>query len=232
MELLELVFKEQNYFTFNNQIYQQTDGLAMGSPLSGILAEIYLNHFENNFIFSDNNKTKDKIIFYSRYVDDICLLYSGNARQLKLLLNYLNSITKKLQFTLEVEDNKQLNFLDLTLKKSGNSLKYSIYRKPTKTDQTIHVSSYHSAAHKRSAYNSMIYRLLHVPMSPADFTGELNIIKHIAVSNGYSSKMVENILKIKEVRKLAPLKALMTWKAPSMSPWNMATGYITPCHGN
>ena len=49
-ELINLtkVILEQNYFTFDNKYYLQRDGLAMGSPLSGILVEIYLNHIETN----------------------------------------------------------------------------------------------------------------------------------------------------------------------------------------
>ena len=40
----------QNYCRFNNKFYKQTVGLAMGSPLSPILAEIYMNNFENEII--------------------------------------------------------------------------------------------------------------------------------------------------------------------------------------
>ena len=37
---------KQNYFEFNNKIYQQLEGLAMGSPLSNIIAEIFLQHID------------------------------------------------------------------------------------------------------------------------------------------------------------------------------------------
>ena len=40
---LQLILK-QNYFEFNSKIYQQQEGLAMGSPLSSIIAEIFLQH--------------------------------------------------------------------------------------------------------------------------------------------------------------------------------------------
>jgi len=36
----------QNYFTFQQRIYQPEQGIAMGSPISGIIAEIFLQHFE------------------------------------------------------------------------------------------------------------------------------------------------------------------------------------------
>jgi len=41
---------EQNYFQYNNLFYKPKEGVAMGSPLSGTLAELYLQRTENNYI--------------------------------------------------------------------------------------------------------------------------------------------------------------------------------------
>lgn len=168
MSLLKEILK-QNYFEFNGSFYSQNDGLAMGSPLSEILADIYLNHIESEFIFSDKNKVKDKILFYHRYVDDTLLLFNGNTRQLDKLHNHLNSISPKLKFTLEVEQSNRINFLDLTLEKAKNKLEFSIYRKPTTSTQTIHSTSFHPYSHKMAAYNSMVHRLLSVPLSDSNY---------------------------------------------------------------
>ena len=102
MHILELVL-DQNYFTHNNQYFSQKNGLAMGSPLSGLLADIYLNNFKNSFILT-NNKHKNNIIFYGRYVDDTFLIYKGTQRQIDNLHSYLNNINDKMRFTLESED--------------------------------------------------------------------------------------------------------------------------------
>lgn len=186
---------EQNYFIFNDSYYIQEDGLAMGSPLSSIMAEVYLNHVENLHILSDKNPQKDKILFYKRYVDDIFLIFNGNTRQLEVLCKYVNGLTPKLKFTLETECTGTLNFLDLTIKKKDNKLQFSIYRKPTTTDHTIHATSYHSQSVKMSAYNSLVHRLLSVPLSVEDYANEVNIIKHIATVNGYNCDIVQKIIK-------------------------------------
>ena len=39
---------QQNYFKCENTFYQPTQGLSMGSPLSGTIAEIFLQHFEQS----------------------------------------------------------------------------------------------------------------------------------------------------------------------------------------
>src|SRR5436190_16431202 len=146
----------------------------MGSPLSCFLAEIYLNNIENEHIFSQKNKHVDKIKFFGRYVDDIVIFYAGNTRQLEVLNKYLNNISKNLKFTLELESNGSINFLDLTLKRIDNRIQFSIFRKPTATSHTIHATSYHPMA----AYNSMINRLLSIPPSKTDYENEVLLIKH------------------------------------------------------
>jgi hypothetical protein len=43
--LLETIMG-QNYFTFQNQIYQPDKSVAMGSPISGTAAEIFLQQLQ------------------------------------------------------------------------------------------------------------------------------------------------------------------------------------------
>ena len=47
--LLKVII-EQNCFQYNNQFFRPRNGIAMGSPISGTLAEIYLQHIEELFI--------------------------------------------------------------------------------------------------------------------------------------------------------------------------------------
>ena len=148
----------------------------MCSPLSGILAEVFLNNIENTKMWSDNNKLKDKIVFYCRYVDDTLLLFHGNSRQLSLLNNQFNKFHRNLKFTMEQEADNSINFLDLTISKINNKLAFKIYRKPTTTSQTIHESSHHPHTQKIAAYHSLVNRLVSIPMTPEDFEEERNVI--------------------------------------------------------
>jgi len=40
----------QNYFTFHDTIYHPNKGVAMGSPISGTMAEIFLQYIENGHL--------------------------------------------------------------------------------------------------------------------------------------------------------------------------------------
>ena len=65
---LQLILK-QNYFEFNSKIYQQQEDLAMGSPLSSIIAEISRQHIDTKI--QNIIKTNDPDGISIRYVDAV-----------------------------------------------------------------------------------------------------------------------------------------------------------------
>jgi hypothetical protein len=73
-EIVKLVktILNQNYFQHNTQIYIQQEGLAMGAPTSAILAEIFIQYLEQNYILQ--TLQKHHILDYYRYVDDILII--------------------------------------------------------------------------------------------------------------------------------------------------------------
>ncbi|XP_050513525.1 uncharacterized protein LOC126889333 [Diabrotica virgifera virgifera] len=192
-ELLNLCLS-QNFFNFNNTTYVQPDGLAMGSPLSPILADIFLNDLESNKIVK-NNPFTDYIKFYARYVDDTLIIWNGTIDILHDFLDFLNTLHDTIKFTLEIQnDSKSLNFLDLTLTLRNGTIDFGIYRKPTHTGTVIPADSHHPIQHKLAAFYSYINRLVSIPLTTTSFNKELKIIQQIAVNNGYTVDLVNKIL--------------------------------------
>jgi retron-type reverse transcriptase len=68
MELLNICICS-TYFKFNDNFFKQLEGTAMGSPISPIFAELFLQKLENNLIKNNRN-----IIVWRRYVDDVSTL--------------------------------------------------------------------------------------------------------------------------------------------------------------
>jgi len=64
---------KQNYFQYEDQIFQPEKGIVMGSPISSTTAEIYLQYLEN--IYIKHWLDSKEILFYKCYVDDILILY-------------------------------------------------------------------------------------------------------------------------------------------------------------
>ena len=50
-KLLEFATKK-SHFLFDSQYYEQIDGVAMGSPLGPVLANIFTCHFEEKWVMS------------------------------------------------------------------------------------------------------------------------------------------------------------------------------------
>ena len=113
-------------FIFNNQLYQQIDGVAMGSPLGPTLANLFLCHHETKWL--TNCPLEFKPALYRRYIDDTFLLFK-DASHIDKFLNYLNAQHSSIQFTSEIETNSMLNFLDITIAKINNSFETSVFRK-------------------------------------------------------------------------------------------------------
>ena len=117
----------------------------MGSPTSFILSEIYLQYLENTNII--NIVTIPGIEGYFTYVDDILIIYNKTQVDINEILILFNNLTPYLNFTLELEKDSKLNFLDISLTKTSNRISYDIYMKPTTTDTVIPNDSCHPREH-------------------------------------------------------------------------------------
>jgi hypothetical protein len=138
----------------DGQFYEQTDGVAMGSPLYPVIANFYMKDFEMKAIETATHK----LACWYRYVDDTFVIWPHGQDKLKDSLNYLNGINNNIQFTMEVEEG-HLPFLDIdTYIKRDGSLGHKVYRKPTHTNLYLYQTSHYHPANKHSVLSSLVHR--------------------------------------------------------------------------
>jgi hypothetical protein len=166
----------------------------MGSPLSPFLSEIFLSDFEKSFLLNPKSPFIKNIKFWCRYVDDVLCLWTGTERQLNNFFNFINSLNSKIQFTMEIEQDKKINYLDLSISHKNSKFSFGIFRKETYTDSIIPYNSAHHYSTKLAALNSMAYRLANVPMDPEEYSAERNTILTIANNNGFPTSLVTKII--------------------------------------
>ena len=111
IELVETATRSVE-FSFNNEMYQQKDGAAMGSPLGPALANIFVG-FHKERLFDCDQKPG----VYFRYVDDTYTIFKTEA-ECDTFLKRLNGLHTALHFTFEKEENNSLPFLDVLVEKS------------------------------------------------------------------------------------------------------------------
>ena len=66
---------QELYFIFNDVLYKQKDGVAMGSSLGPTMANVFLSFYEVKWL--EQCPMEFKPVFYRRYVDDIFFLRIG-----------------------------------------------------------------------------------------------------------------------------------------------------------
>jgi hypothetical protein len=118
------------HFLFDGVLYKQVDGVAMGSPLGPLFANIFLSFHEKSWLA--NYPSNFKPLFYRRYVED-CFLIFPSCHHVLPFLSYLNSKHPNIQFTHELENNYSLPFLDVNVMRSNGSFTTSVHHKCTST---------------------------------------------------------------------------------------------------
>ena len=191
-DLLDFVLRS-TYFQYNGSIYKQQEGAAMGSPVSAVIANLYMEAFEEQAIESAPYKPK----VWKRYVDDtFTILGRGNVDR---FLHHLNSQQTTIRFTKETEKESKVAFLDTSVSREPDGrLTTSVYRKPTHTGQ---YDSHHPQSVKRGIVKCLYDRAKRLVTKPSVISEEKRHLSSVLVSNGYPSSFVQ---KLTRTRRAAP----------------------------
>ena len=159
--LLEFCLKN-TYFSFQDQFYEQVEGVAMGFPVSPIVANLFMEYLEQKALSTVPHPPR----FWHRFVDDTFVIHKEVNKQ--NFLQHIKSVDPAIKFT--VEDNKEdgsIPFLDIIVKpEADGGLSITVYRKPTHTDQYLQSDSHHNLSAKFSVINTLSHRAKTVCSSP------------------------------------------------------------------
>jgi len=162
----------------------------MGSPISPAIANIYMADFEEKALTKAYLKPK----LWLRYVDDTFVIWTHGRKELGSFVEYLNSIHESIKFTMELETNHSLPFLDVLVKrKTDGALAFDVFRKKTHTDRYLHATSHHHPAQIAGAANTLAYRSK-VLTDDAHRDLEMKRLRKALQSNGYPEKTINKAL--------------------------------------
>ena len=139
-------------FQFNGQLYMQVDGVAMGSPLGPLMANVFLYHLEEKLKLDDMVPE-----FYKRFVDDT-LSKMPNTIAATEFLARLNNLHPNLSFTMELPVDNKISFVGMEIRRDGSKVETQVYRKSTNTGLLLHFNSYTDKRYKEGLLKTMIHR--------------------------------------------------------------------------
>ncbi|BHF83099.1 hypothetical protein SprV_0802624100 [Sparganum proliferum] len=171
---------------FDNQLYRQVDGVAMGSPLGPLLADVFMGKLER-FQLSEQI---DKLKHYGRYVDDIFAIATAET-DVATLLDAANQAHPSIKFTLEMETAGSLPFLDVLLsRRPDGSVRRSVYRKKTWSGQYTNFASFVPLQQKRNLVRCLAQRARKI-CSTDSIEEEFRKIQEFLRENGYPERFIE-----------------------------------------
>ena len=186
-ELLTIATTE-SFILFDGRYFQQTDGVAMGSPLGPTLANIFLGYNECKWLADCPDAFKP--LYYQRYVDDIFLLFT-NIECLEQFKAYMNMQHPNMNFTSELEVDGSLAFLDVFVSRMRGQFVTSVYRKPTFSGVYTHYDSYIPQQYKSGLVYTLLHRSFNICTNWEQIHREIGTIKSVMLKNGYPAILIE-----------------------------------------
>ena len=190
-KLLTFAVKE-NHFLFNGKLYDQVDGVAMGSPLGPSLANIFMSVLETKYL--NDCPSYFKPFLYRRYVDDTFCLFK-DSKDVDLFLDFINKAHPNIHFTVEVETCQSLPFLDVHVTKTTTGFSTSLFRKKTFTGLFSDFSSLSPKWYKTNLIYALVFRAFHICSSYENFHAEIVRIKSILHKNCFPGPLIDSIIR-------------------------------------
>ena len=176
---------DTTYFQVNGSFYRQKKGTAMGSPVSVVVANLFMEEVEEKALQSFAHPVRT----WKRYVDDTFVVIDKG--HVDALHEHLNRQAAGVIFTVERENGGVLPFLDVEVKRlQDGSVKTAVYRKATHTDNYLNFSSHHSSQHKESVVRSLVKRGEAFSTDDADKVAEAKHIDKVLKANNYPGRFI------------------------------------------
>jgi hypothetical protein len=186
--------QENCVLAFNNEFYQQKEGSGMGLPKSPPEADLVMEFVTKLFI----EKLPFPVPFFKRYVDDCVTIVPQDM--VDKTMEILNSINDSIKFTVEVEENNRIPFLDMMLiiNKDG-SIETKWHQKAYASLRMLSYRSVHPLSQKIGAAYGLINRALKLT-SEAHKDDVKKMVRDILLKNDYPKSLINRLMSRQSAR--------------------------------
>ncbi|XP_068099729.1 uncharacterized protein [Hyperolius riggenbachi] len=194
---LELILTE-NCFRFERDWFRQCRGTAMGSSAAPAFANLFVGYLEETRVVGSPMYLAH-VVLWTRYIDDVFVLWRGTSDELKVFIGFLNSLFEGIVFNPEVSETN-VPFLDVMVTRKDGRLNTSVYRKPTDRNTLLHYDSAHPKHLISSLPISQFLRVLRICNEKDETSRELEVMKERFLERGYPEGiLIEALCRAKEI---------------------------------
>jgi len=133
IKLMEWILTN-NFICFDENVYLQIEGTAMGTPMAPTYAIIFMYAIERHHI--------QNALFYVRYIDDIFAIFNSELHSHAFVTSFNTVIPGRLQLESTTHGEEGI-FLDVKFKLTNGLLSYELYQKPQNSFAYIPTTSDH-----------------------------------------------------------------------------------------
>ena len=198
------VILENNNFYFNDIMFNQVRGTAIGTKFAPTYATLVLAYLEE-MLYSQTEIEFDKELAdyikdnWKRFLDDCFILWSKGEENLKKFHSILNNLHPDLKFTIEYND-ERLPFLDVLLIKSNNRISTDIFFKETDSKQYLNFQSCHPKHTKTSIPYNLARRICTIVSDQSQKEKRLSELSNSLQKRNYPDTVIsEGIKKAKSI---------------------------------
>lgn len=135
-----------------------------------------------------------KVELYRRYRDDCFLLWNEtNKGEVEELLEDFNTLDDRIKFTMEVEEEGALPFLDALITRKNGSFVYRVYTKPYASGNLLNFNSFHDVKVKRSLIIGETIRRGRISDKKEE---DWELLRQTLIKNAYPPRFIENNMNI------------------------------------
>ena len=147
--------------------------------LGPVLANIFMCNFEEKWVANVDSRPS----IWFRYVDYTFAF--DNVASVTKFLQYLSTRHPNISFTIEFEENQQIPFLDVHVKRNLNTFTTTVHRKTTFTGHYTKWDSFTPGNYKINLICTLTYPCLRIYSSSSLLQSALFDLKKTLLQNGY-----------------------------------------------
>lgn len=219
-KMLRFVLSDCAQFTCNTLTYSQLRGIAMGSAISPLIAKIVMS----DLIATQLPKLLYIPNFMRVYVDDTACCIK--KKYIQHTLDILNAYHREIQFTIELETNGSINFLDITMTRCEDRIITNWYKKPYASDRLLNYLSNHKRSTIINVAKAHIITVLKLSDGEFFATNREGIINRLRLNNFPEIEIIRLLNENYTMMRRAPIREARPARYGAIPQADFLTGAI------